>query len=307
MTELQKYIRADLILPDMDCKHKDEAISRLVQKVFEKNRSDALDGLSCQEILNEVLERENISTTSIGNGLAFPHARLEKCSDLVVAIGICKNPLDFKSLDKKPCEMVCLMISPAHKPYIILQVMAAMTRVLSDRANFDKIKSMSSPGQIAEFLAQTAFTDTRTVFARDIMKPVQKYVTLEDPIEQVARTMHLNHYDVLPVVDENNVLSGQISCLNIFSYGIPDFFNQLQTASFVRYMDPFEKYFKLKKDLKVKDLYDLHTSPISQDATLLEIIFQMAAKNKAELFVVDDGKLVGLIDRFSIIDRILFF
>ena len=50
--------------------------------------------------------------------------------------------------------------------------------------------------------------------------------------------MHLHRIDVLPVIDSDNNLRGEISCLKIFTYGIPDFFKQLETISFVRYLVP---------------------------------------------------------------------
>ena len=46
---------------------------------------------------------------------------------------------------------------------------------------------------------------------------------------------------------------------------------------------------------------------ISENTTLAEIIFQLTIKNRPKLFVVENGRLVGEIDRFSIIDKILFF
>ena len=119
--------------------------------------------------------------------------------------------------------------------------------------------------------------------------------------------MHLSKLDILPVIDEDDMLIGEISCLDIFSYGIPDFFNQLQTISFMKYLDPFEKYFKFKKDLKVKDIYKSDVNTIKRDATLIEMIFEMTTRNKSKLFVVRKGKLVGVVDRFTIIDKILFF
>ncbi len=306
MAELLKYVKAQTIITNMDCENKQQAITMLVEKAFNENNKNILDGLSKQQAANEIIERENISTTGIGNTLAFPHGRFDQCSDLVVAIGVCKKTVDFNSVDKKKCRIVCLMLSPAKKPYIILQLMAALTAVLREEKNVEKITKMKSPQQVAQFLTKTATTDSRAIFAKDIMRPVKKVAKIEEAVEKITRIMHLKHYDVLPVVNDENVLCGQISCLNIFAYGIPDFFKQLQTVSFVRFMDPFEKYFKLKKDLKVKDLYEPHIS-IDKNATLMEIIFQMVAKNEAEIFVVDEGKLVGIIDRFSIIDRILFF
>jgi CBS domain-containing protein len=103
------------------------------------------------------------------------------------------------------------------------------------------------------------------------------------------------------------MLCGEISCLNIFTYSIPDFFSRLQTVSFVRHLDPFEKYFRLKKGLKVKDLYVPSTRTIAENTTLMEIIFEMTTNNKSRLYVVDESGLVGVVDRFTVIDRILFF
>jgi mannitol/fructose-specific phosphotransferase system IIA component (Ntr-type) len=307
MIEIGKYIRPELIIPDLKCKTKEDAIEQLVARMFDTNDLSTFGGLTLQQVYNEVIKRENIQTTGLGNGLAFPHARIRQCSDLVLAIGICKDGVNFKSLDGRLCSIICLMISPASQPYIILQTMAAMSRFFIDPKNVEKLKAESSSQLIADMLRTSAPAAGKTVLARDIMQPVNKLVRLDTSIEETTRIMHFNHLDVLPVVDNENRFCGEISCLKIFTYGIPDFFSQLQTVSFVRNLDPFEKYFKFRKDLKVSDLYDPGTSPIHRDTTLVEVIFQMTAKNRSELYVLDDGKLVGVIDRFSIIDRILFF
>jgi CBS domain-containing protein len=74
-------------------------------------------------------------------------------------------------------------------------------------------------------------------------------------------------------------------------------------------MNPFEKYFDVDKTLKVSDLLakkENSTLVISADATLMEIIFEMTVKNKEFLYVLsEDGKLRGVLDRYSIIDKIL--
>jgi predicted transcriptional regulator len=60
--------------------------------------------------------------------------------------------------------------------------------------------------------------------------------------------------------------------------------------------------------MKVQDIAIRDVEPVSQDSTLLEMIFQMTVKGRSKLYVVgEDGKLTGAIDRFCIIDKILFF
>jgi PTS system nitrogen regulatory IIA component len=306
MAEINRYIKKEFIIPDLKAVDKADVIRQLVDSIF-KSMTPAIGDITADFAFQSVMKREDVQTTGLGNGLAFPHARLDKCFDLVLAIGVSQKGVDFVSLDKKPCNIICLMLSPIDKPYIILQTMAALSRVLADKQNVDEIISADSSEKIAEIFLKPTLKSSKIIVARDVMRPIAQSVDLETTIEKTAQLMHLRHIDVLPVVDSENNLKGEISCLKIFTYGIPDFFKQLETISFVRNLDPFEKYFKFRKNIKVKDLYEPTASAISMDTTLIEMVFEMTTKNRSRLFVVDNGKLAGEVDRFTIIDKILFF
>ncbi len=307
MAELNNYIRPELIIEDLKVATKQEAIALLIERIFQSDARNMLGDISSQQVYEEVIKRENIQTTGLGNKLAFPHARIEHCSDLIVAIGISRKSIDFNSIDGQPCNIICLMLSPVLKPYIILQTMASLARFFADKKSAEKILTGLSASQIAETIRTSEMTTHKTITAQEVMRPVAHTVNLDMPLEQATHIMHLNHIGVLPVVNADGALCGEISCLKIFTYGIPDFFKQLETVSFVKYLDPFERYFKFRKELKVKDFYEPAANVIRMDTTLLEMIFEMTVKKKARLFVVDNGKLVGEVDRFSIIDKILFF
>ena len=307
MGSLNEYIDERLIISDLKTETKEDAIQVLVDKIFELKSDIFPEDLTNSGLYKRVIERENIQTTGLGNSIAFPHARIEKFKDLALAIGISKEGINWKSFDRKPCNIICLMISPQLKPYLILQMMAVLARFLGKQENINKITSGLSPENIAQLIKESSLSTEKIVLAKDIMRPVEKYVNLETSIEETTQIMHLSRLDILPVIDDDKTLFGEISCLDIFTYGIPDFFNQLQTISFMRSLDPFGKYFKFKKNLKVKDIYSTNVNEISKDTTLMEIIFEMTTKNKLKLFVVDSDKLIGVIDRFSVIDKILFF
>ena len=308
MIDISKYLNSESIIPDLKARTKEEAIRALVDRVYE-DKSAQGRSLSREETYKEVLKRENLQTTGIGNGLAFPHARIEGWGDFAVAIARSEEGIDFTSIDAKPAKFIFLLISSPNEPYIILQTMSAIIRFLSDMGHGENI--LESPVKIQEVLQRFFEKDieaTENILARDIARPVMNYVSLETSIEEVTRTMHLQRRDILPVVDDNNKFCGEISCCEIFKYGMPDFFKQLNTISFVRHIDPFEKYFKIKRDLKVRDVFTEGSKPMQKDSTLIEIIFEMTVKNKSKLFMVEeDGTLAGIIDRFCIIDKILFF
>ena len=308
MIDVSKYLNSDLIIPDLKTRTKEETIRALVDKIFDSSLKRGCP-LSREKTCEEVLSRENLQTTGIGNGLAFPHARIEGWGDFAMAMAVSREGVDFNSLDGKPVKFIFLLISSPDEPYIILQTMSAIIRFLSDMGHGEDI--LESPVKIQEILERFLRKDIEAaeqILARDIARPVMNAVNLETSIEEVTRTMHLKRHDILPVVDKNNKFCGEISCCEIFEYGMPDFFKQLNTISFVRHIDPFEKYFRIKRDLKVKDIFTDGSRPIQKDSTLLEIIFEMTVKQKSKLFMVEeDGTLAGAIDRFCIIDKILFF
>lgn len=306
MINIDQYIYPELIMPDFAARTKEEAISSLVSLIFKVNPD--FGGFVTEETaLKELFAREKMQTTGLGQNMAFPHARIKGWEDLVIAVGISRKGIDFNSLDGQAVNFVFLMISSADAPYLILQAMAAIIRFMSTPGITARLLEKQQGIEIVEEFKKEALKAHEVICARDIMRPVKISVSTDTGLEEASRTMHLHHLDILPVIDKQSRLCGQITCFDIFAYGIPNFFNQLHTVSFVKHIDPFEKYFKIRKDLKVSNIMNTETATISQDATLVEIVFQLTVKNKSKLFIVDDGRLIGELDRFSIIDKILFF
>ena len=306
MIDIKKYIDPDLIVADLKAKTKVEAIRELAEKLLSKRPACIDKNLTVDQLTEKAMDRENVQSTGLGSGLAFPHARIEQCSEFACVIGYSSEGIDFKSRDGQKAHLICLMVSCIGKPYIILQVMASLARFISEEGLELQNKTMTQD-QIHSLLFNNISVTRKQILARDIMRPTRKTINIDDSVQNAARVMHLNHIDILPVVDQDGNLMGEVSCLDIFRYGIPDFFNQLQTVSFVKHIDPFEKFFKFQKELLIKDIYNHRAPSVNEDITLMEIIFEMTVKNHAVLYVVDDGKLTGIIDRFSIIDKILFF
>jgi len=304
--DIAKYIKEEAVIIDLKADTKTEAISELVDKIFsiKSLRAGAIDK---EEVLRQVIEREKLQSTGVGSLVAFPHARIQGWGEFAVALGISRKGIDFDSADKKSVNFICLMISSQEEPYIILQTMAAVARIVSKNENIEIFLKGKAPEDIVKVFLAQGVEATRVILARDIMRPIKVVAHLDSRVEDVARLMHLHHYDIIPVIDKDNRFYGEISCFHIFEYSIPDFFHQLNTVSFVRHFDPFEKYFKIKHSLTVRDILKSKGTAISKETTLVEIIFQLTVKNNPKLFVVDGDNLLGEIDRFSIVDKILFF
>ncbi len=305
---ISDYININLIVSELGVTTKEEAIGVLLDKIYQ-GEPESAQKTSRQEAYQAIMAREKMQSTGIGSRVAFPHARIPGWGRLAIALGMQGKGIDFNSVDKLPVKLVCVMISSPDEPYTILQAMATIIRCLKKDIESGQIfEKPLTAAQIMEKFSTTQISTAKYILARDIVRPVKASVTLDTSIEEATRIMHLKQLDILPVVDKENKFCGEISCLEVFEYGMPNFFKQLKTISFVRHIDPFEKYFRIKRDLKVKDFVIRDIAPFSMDKTLLEIIFEMTVKKRSELFIVDENRsLIGAIDRFCIIDKILFF
>jgi CBS domain-containing protein len=184
-----------------------------------------------------------------------------------------------------------------------------VARLLAPPDTRDKIHKTQSNEELWSVIYDSGIEVDYEITAKDIMRPYVAFVSPENTFHEAARELHRHHLDSMPIIDTEKVFYGAISCYDLFSFGLPDFFNNLHVISFVKHMNPFEKYFDVDDTLKLHDLIkDKPKSEliISANATLMEIIFEMTVKNKEFLYVLsDDGKLRGVIDRYSIIDKII--
>lgn len=67
-------------------------------------------------ILEQLYEREQMATTAVGEGIAFPHCRdivLPNLTNPIIALGFLETPVDFFAIDKKPVSTVFLFLSPS--------------------------------------------------------------------------------------------------------------------------------------------------------------------------------------------------
>ena len=83
-----------------------------------------------ESALADVMERERDMATGIENGLAIPHARTRTVDNLVCAIGIKSEGIDFGAKEG-PSRIIILTLSPENRPGPHIQFMAVMSRIFT--------------------------------------------------------------------------------------------------------------------------------------------------------------------------------
>ncbi len=103
-------------------------------------------------VLDAVLAREQTRSTGIGSGIAIPHGKCKAVKELVMAIGVADEPIDFGSVDDKPVTTIFLLVSPADKTGPHIQALARISRLMLDEQFRQKLEKATSSDEVYKLL-----------------------------------------------------------------------------------------------------------------------------------------------------------
>lgn len=80
----------------------------LLARLIERTASHPLVG-DAARFTKAIYEREEVTSTGIGGGIAVPHARLPSVKGFVMSLGLLPNGIDFSAQDGAPVRVVVMM------------------------------------------------------------------------------------------------------------------------------------------------------------------------------------------------------
>ncbi len=89
-TGISRFSAEELMIADLDATTREEAISRLAERMEESKFISNADSL-----VTAALERESILSTAIDGGIAFPHVRGVEGGGLAFALGVSRKGMDW--------------------------------------------------------------------------------------------------------------------------------------------------------------------------------------------------------------------
>lgn len=105
-------------------------------------------------ILKELLKREELGSTGLGDGVALPHTRLLQLTKPLGVLARLSRPIDFDAIDGQPVDLVFLLLLPAQPHGEQLNALASVARKLRDKET--RLRMRSAPDASALYLALSA-------------------------------------------------------------------------------------------------------------------------------------------------------
>jgi PTS system nitrogen regulatory IIA component len=123
--KVRRHLNRENIILDLRAKTKETVIEEIVDNLVETGKIK-----NKEKALKAVLEREKKMTTGMQHGVAIPHGKTDSVDELVTAIAIKKDGIDFDSMDKQLTKIFIMTISPSSHSGPHIQFLAEVSKVL---------------------------------------------------------------------------------------------------------------------------------------------------------------------------------
>jgi PTS system nitrogen regulatory IIA component len=114
--------------------------------------SAAQPSLSSRVTFDQLLARERLGSTGLGEGVAIPHCRLEEAQRAIGGMITLAEPIDFDASDGQPVDLLFVLVVPREGREVHLQMLAALARVFSDPDNRARLRAAASDDALYDAL-----------------------------------------------------------------------------------------------------------------------------------------------------------
>ena len=144
---LKKAVKPAAVTLDLQGDTKDAVIEELIDLLVAAGSITDRDA-ACTAVKN----RESKMSTGMQDGIAIPHGKSETVATLVAAVGIHRRGIDFDAIDKQPCTIFILTISPTNRTGPHIQFLAEISRLLNNASVRQQLLEADTPESMIEIL-----------------------------------------------------------------------------------------------------------------------------------------------------------
>jgi fructose-specific phosphotransferase system IIA component len=144
--KLADLLDAEYVELDATAASKEELIRLLVDRLA---RQGVVRNASA--VVRALLDREEVMSTGVGEGVALPHAQSAAVKEFAVAFARPRQAIDFAALDGEPVEIVFLVVGPGDRAGL-MRILTRISRLLYTGDLQRKIKKAKSPEEFVRLI-----------------------------------------------------------------------------------------------------------------------------------------------------------
>jgi mannitol/fructose-specific phosphotransferase system IIA component (Ntr-type) len=149
---LTEYLEPELVLLDLATEGVEDTLHALVEHL---RTSEAI--ASADDVERALVERERNHTTSLGNGVALPHAAVDALDHPLLMVAISPAGVGFgphENQDRPPERLFFLLLSPPDAGGTHIKMLARIVRLVRSPAFVEDLVSAGSPAEVVDAIAR---------------------------------------------------------------------------------------------------------------------------------------------------------
>jgi len=146
--KVSEFLSNNCIKIGLQSKTKKEVLEELVDVLVSAGKvKDKM------KVLQVLIDREELGSTGIGQGVAIPHGRTDDVENPVAVLGLSREGIHFDTLDGDPVNIFYLLLAPQSESGTHLKSLARISGLLKDKYFRKNILDCQSAEGILEVIA----------------------------------------------------------------------------------------------------------------------------------------------------------
>jgi len=171
-TFFSEFLKPAQVIFDLKSKDKVAAVEELLevlakQKLIENKKL----------LLTRIIDRENLVSTAVGNGIALPHARVDTGGEIAVAVGRSEKGIDFEAHDGQKVHIIILVVWNPSIPGLFNHLFAGLARFLVKPENRRRVLEVENKAGLYEILSGIEFKfvhEEKILSQADLLRKLQE-------------------------------------------------------------------------------------------------------------------------------------
>lgn len=149
MVDFSGILSTSCVAIDVDANNREEVIRKAIELLQHGQKIT-----QPETIYHDIMAREQLASTAIGEGIAVPHALSESMQSTVMAVIRLKHPIDFNAPDGKPVDLFFIMAGPKNDTAYHLKLLSRLARLLHDPHFREQARTAATAENLAALLLE---------------------------------------------------------------------------------------------------------------------------------------------------------
>lgn len=140
---IDNILAPELTLCRVPASSKKRVLETIAEHIHQQDET-----LSDTQIFNNLVSRERLGSTGIGQGIAIPHCRLEGLDRVIGVLMTLEERIDFDAIDNQPVDLVFALIVPKEATSEHLELLSQLAEKFNDSAFCERLRQCEDAGSL---------------------------------------------------------------------------------------------------------------------------------------------------------------